>query len=429
MQYIDYLKLKGFYENQLTNQILAFWLPRCLDQEYGGYLNCFDNTGENLVSYDKYTWSQGRFLWMFSRLASSQLRLFTKKQREEFKQLAQSGRDFLINHCLMDTEDMRCVFLMERDGTPKYVDGCNTLDMSIYADCFVVLGMNAYANAFSDQNAYSFAKRLFNSILDRVDKGSFYTLPYPLSKEYRAHGIPMILTNVTTELFESAQKFDAGYCETLKRLLTGFVEDVLFRFADEKGSIHEVIAREGDSVAGLLGQHANPGHTIEDMWFQLDAIDLLGRGELEPRIMQIVLRAVEIGWDAEFGGLLHYVHVNGGPPIGLTVFKKEVTEKQVLSGWGDKLWWIHSEALYTTLLCYVRTGDSRFWQWHEKLFEYTFRVFPNQDPEVREWKQICQRNGCPQEKVVALPVKDPYHITRNLLLTLELLEKVGGLWK
>ena len=64
----EILKLYGFYENELTNNILSFWVPRCVDQEYGGFLNCFDNRGENLVSHDKYIWSQGRFVWLFPTL-------------------------------------------------------------------------------------------------------------------------------------------------------------------------------------------------------------------------------------------------------------------------------------------------------------------------------------------------------------------------
>ena len=109
------------------------------------------------------------------------------------------------------------------------------------------------------------------------------------------------------------------------------------------------------------------------------------------------------------------------PPDGAASLIEPV-ERQVREGWGDKLWWVHSEALYTTLLCYHRTGEARFLEWHEKVFSYTFRTFPNRDPEVREWKQICKRDGSPQDKVVALPVKDPFHITRNLILILELLE-------
>ena len=57
--------LIGFYENELTNNILPFWLENCEDKENGGYFNCFTNDGSELVSRDKYTWSQGRFIWLF----------------------------------------------------------------------------------------------------------------------------------------------------------------------------------------------------------------------------------------------------------------------------------------------------------------------------------------------------------------------------
>lgn len=423
MKDTELIQLKGFYQNELIRNILGFWLPRCLDEEMGGYLNCFDNTGSHLVSYDKYTWSQGRFLWIFSRLASTAVPMFTAQEREQFLALAKNGRDFLMAHCLIGENDLRCVFLMERDGTPKYVDGCTTLDMSIYTDCFVVLGMNAYAKAADDPDAYRFGKKLYGSILSRIASGEFHTLPYPLSLKYRAHGIPMILTNVTQEMLETAGVFDPAYCDALRTQLKAFSEDVLFHFADESGVIHEVITADHAPAPGLLGGHANPGHSIEDMWFQMAAADALGREDLLPRILQIVERTLEIGWDAEYGGLFHYVGVNGESVEALAADGEEITEKQVLNGWGDKLWWVHSEALYSTLLCYFRTGEDRFLQWHERIFRYTFTTFPNRDPEIREWTQICCRDGRPQEKVVALPVKDPYHITRNLLLILELLEK------
>ena len=119
----ELLRLKGFYENELTNHILAFWLPRCEDREYGGYVNCFDNAGEKLQSYDKYTWSQGRFVWVFSRLAATRIGIFPQEQRKEFLRLAKNGRGFLMRHCLMGPEDWRCIYQMERDGSPKHVEG------------------------------------------------------------------------------------------------------------------------------------------------------------------------------------------------------------------------------------------------------------------------------------------------------------------
>jgi N-acylglucosamine 2-epimerase len=95
--------------------------------------------------------------------------------------------------------------------------------------------------------------------------------------------------------------------------------------------------------------------------------------------------------------------------------------QQVVNGWGDKLWWVHSEALYATLLAYRLTGDSDLLPLYHQAYDYTFRTFPNPDLSVGEWIQIRDRQGAPQQKVVALPVKDPYHILRNVLLLIDLL--------
>lgn len=121
----------GFYENELTNRILSFWLPRCLDRQYGGYFNCYNNEGTRRVSTDKYTWSQGRFVWMYSKLALLRSDLFPDAQRERFLRLAQSGVVFLRSHCLMGSDDWRCVFLMDRTGAPKQVGDWPDLDMSM----------------------------------------------------------------------------------------------------------------------------------------------------------------------------------------------------------------------------------------------------------------------------------------------------------
>ena len=49
---------------------------------------------------------------------------------------------------------------------------------------------------------------------------------------------------------------------------------------------------------------------------------------------------------------------------------------------------------------------------------------PHPDPAVGEWIQIRDRQGAPLEAVVFLPVKDPFHIARCLMLILQLLEKM-----
>lgn len=421
MDFSQINKLYGFYLNELKNNILSFWLPRCVDEEFGGFVNCFDNRGEKLVSHDKYAWSQGRFVWMFARLAATEAPIFTKAERENFLALAKHGADFLMKHSLMAEDDWRVVFLAERDGTPKEVNPGDPLDMSIYADCFVILGLGMYAYASKDEAAYAFAKRLYESAVERVEANEFRTLPYPLSKNYRAHGIPMIFSNVARELYRAAQLLDEGYCARLRADMERFTGDILEHFVDENMVLHEILTSDNKFFPQILGQHMNPGHTIEDVWFQLDSADICGRGDWEEKIYAVCLKALENGWDEDFGGILHFTGVKGGEPLGDDTGVADEPMTKQLSGWADKLWWIHSEALYTTLLCYFRSGDERFMDWHERVFDYTYKTFPNEDPEIREWMQIRKRDGSPMEKVVALPVKDPFHITRNLILIIELL--------
>ena len=85
---------------------------------FGGFVNCFDNCGKQLMSYDKYTWSQGRFLWLFSRLACTPAPMFNQTERQEFLRLARQDAAFLMEHCLLAPDDWRCTFLMERERIP-----------------------------------------------------------------------------------------------------------------------------------------------------------------------------------------------------------------------------------------------------------------------------------------------------------------------
>lgn len=425
MNKLRLLELRGFYENELTNNLLSFWLPRSIDTENGGFFNCFTNDGSQLLSRDKYTWSQGRFVWTFARLAMLSAPIFSQEQKADFLALAKAGLEFLQKHCLVAPDDWRCVYLTDEKGTPKQADETGRLDLSIYADCFVIAAFARYGLAAADKPAYTFASKLYQSALARIKEGNYLTHPYPLSAQYRAHGIPMIMSNVTCEMIQAAASLDPAALPGLKAQLDVFVTDILTNFASENDVIHEVIAKDNTYLPNMLGQHANPGHTIECMWFVIEAAQLLDRPDLVRRAAAISKRTCAIGWDEEYGGLLHYSHVAGGPPRGSTAgVEDEPMLQQVLAGWSDKLWWVHSEAIYTNLLCYELTGEADFLALYNKLASYTFSTFPNPDRTIREWIQIRQQDGTPQEKVVALPVKDPYHIMRNVIQIIELLDQM-----
>ncbi len=420
----DLLQYLHFFRKELTENLLPFWLPRCLDHQNGGYLNCFTNDGSKRISTDKYTWSQGRFLWLFSRLSMLESNLYDRTQREEFLSYAKSGKDFLLRHALVAPEDYRCVFLTDAKGQPKPVAGHQGFDLSISADCFVAMGFAAYARAAGDREAWLFAQKLGDSVWCRYQSGNFRSLPYPVPPGYRSHAKPMILTNLCCELFRAAEVFSPDYTTHLRDRLRLCQNEVFSVFLDKQNLIHEFTCTNGCFAQNLFGQHINPGHTLEDLWFQLEAGDILQARQYEGMISEIAVQTMALGWDREYGGLFHFIPCDGVDTAytpGDTANEPQM--RLVLDDWDSKLWWVHSEAMYTTLLLYCRTGEDRFLRLFDQVFTYTYNTFPNPDREIREWIQIRRRDGSPQDKVVALPVKDPYHIARNVLLIIELLEK------
>ena len=418
----------GFYENELIQNIIPFWMERCEDKEYGGYLCCFSNDNKALLSTVKYTWSQGRALWLFSHLSRME-RTFKSAQRKEFLRMAKVGRDYIVNHCFLSDKPLRCIFLTDQKGNPLHVPGYDNYDVSESADVFAIIGLTEYAIAASDKETYDIVKELYISATERAESFNFGSYPYPTSEVYLQHGYYMswILRNYC--ITKAAAVFEPEFAKHTKAKLKEGMDSLLRYFVDENDVLREVRHRDAQrtAVPGAFGNHSNPGHVVEEMWFIQHSADLLGDASYTEKLAKIVKKALHLGWDTTYGGLYHFCSTQGGPPIATPDDPvDEPTFQQLMDGWGDKLWWVHSEALYSTLLFGLRLNDEELLSWHQKVFEYTFKTYPNPDREVREWVQIRTREGLPQQKVTSLPVKDPFHIARDLIYILELLYRQEG---
>jgi N-acylglucosamine 2-epimerase len=411
---------RAFYLHHLERVVLPFWLDRAVDTEYGGYLTCFDNTGRELVSNDKFTWSQGRMVWVLAKLASMESIL--GHSREEYLGLARSGAEFLMQHAVLDNG--HCAFVMDRQGNPKEQAPGAGYDTSIYADCFVILGLSRYASTAGDSEALDFARGLYRSVLDRLASGCYRTEPYPTPAGYKAHGIPMIMLNVSEELAQALAALGDPASADVDRRADGYLREIMDHFV-AGDLVHETIDTSNRIVPDrLLGRYVNPGHTLEDMWFVMHQALTKDDRDTIAKAARIILRTLEVGWDEAYGGLCLFVDRDGGPPRGSTAGLQDHTMVlKVENDWDNKLWWPHVEGLYATLLAFSLTGDRPLLEWYQKVRDYTFNTFPNPDPEVGEWIQIRDRQGRPQDKIVALPVKDPFHIIRALILMVELLDQ------
>lgn len=412
----DLRKLRDFYLDHLNSQILPFWLDRAIDREYGGYYTCFDNYGGTLINTDKYVWSQGRMIWLFSRL-------YEMNRDQTYLDLARLGVQFLQKNCRLPNGN--CAFLLTRTGEPKEPVPGGGYDTSIYADCFAVLGLAKYSAVAGDKQILQWAKGLYDSIVNRVERGSFRTEPYPIPQGYRTHGIPMILLNTSQEMAKALAAHGETDFEAVQARKRTYREEVLSSFMAADGLIREMINPVTPDDVTMLGRYINPGHSLEDMWFILHEYLECGEPTLLERAVCLVEKVFAIGWDQQYGGLFLFVDHEGGPPKGRTEgFENCAMLDKLQQDWDNKLWWVHSEAIYTTLLAYSICGKESLWTLFRKTHDYTFSIFPNNDPVIREWIQIRDRLGKPINKIVALPVKDPYHIARNLILIIDLIDEI-----
>ncbi|MGG0670334.1 AGE family epimerase/isomerase [Sporosarcina koreensis] len=409
---MGYEEIKQFYTTQLNTSFIPYWETK-IDFQYGGVFSCIQNDADEIVSQDKYIWSQGRFLWIASKLLEKKERYVLNGKWED---AAEKTYTFLRKNAVMTNGHI--VNAVAKDGTHLE----DEMDNSIFADCFYVLGCNAYAQFTKDSAIYEHAKSVYKQIKRRIEEDTFQSEPYPIPKGFQSHSIPMILINVTDELYSSSVQFNDPESEQIREHVKLLFLQITQKHIKEK-RIVEMMPNHSEDEDTLLYRHINPGHTLECLWFLNEALQHFPNEEkkaLSHEFIRLIKDTVEIGWDQQFGGLFRFVDETGGIPKGRCIDDR--FEQLILDTWDTKLWWPHSEALYTVLLYSIQSDDEELERWYEKIEKYCFEIFPS--PDGLEWIQIRSRAGEPVRKTVALPVKDPFHIMRNFIKIIDLVEGV-----
>ena len=382
---MDKSQLYNQYRTLLADGIVPFWMIHGVDAEYGGVLSCMSEEGE-VLSTDKYIWSQARFVWTCSALYNR------FEQRPEFLDRARRTIDFLLAHA-RDPEG-RWVYHTTREG--RVVEG----PVSIYSDCFVVYGLNEYCRARPDPQLLRVALETYQRVRRRVEEPDFNeAAPYKLPPNRRPHAVPMILTEVSNELAQTTgdPAIEAAADEYARRVMDHHVRPgrkLLLEFLDR--DYRELPPGEGTAVM--------PGHAIESMWFVLHWARRRGDSAMIRRAAEVIRWHLEAGWDQEYGGIYLGIDAEGGEPF--------------LANAEKKVWWPHTEALYALLLAGELTGEAWCEEWYRRVHDWSFTHFPM---ETGEWRQRLDREGKPIASLIALPVKDPFHLPRAVILALQLL--------
>jgi N-acylglucosamine 2-epimerase len=378
------------YKDELTNNILPFWLNHSIDEQFGGFFTCLDQKG-NVYDTDKFIWLQGRQVWCFSYM------YLNVEANPAWLKLALHGAHFLQKYGRSENGDW--YFSLSQDGKPL------VQPYNIFSDCFATMAFAALYKIDPNPEWKKIAIDTFDNIIARKNnpKG-IYNKQFPGTRALKNFSLPMILCNLSLELESIIGK------ERVDQFVPGIINEVMNVFYQpDIDLILENVYNDGSISDSFEGRLVNPGHSIEAMWFIMDLAKRLNDTVLINKALEIIFRTLEFGWDKEFGGILYFKDVKGHPMQQLE--------------WDQKLWWVHVEALVALAKGYVLTRDPRCVEWFTIIHDYSWSRF--KDNEYGEWFGYLNRRG-----EVLLPLKGGkwkgcFHIPRALYLVSKELSSIN----
>lgn len=388
MAKFEFEKYRNLYYNTLVNEVMPFWLKNTIDIT-GAINNCIDEDG-TIISKERYIWSQGRALWTFSAMYN---RIEKKK---EYLEVATG----LFNYLMNTGRDESGKWLYRFDENGNILDR----DISIYVDGFVLIGMTEYYIATKDERAKKIAEETYENTLWRLNHlGSYSVAPYVIPEGMKTHGVNMIFSYFYYQLGKAIGRDDiseSGYQLALEVINKFYVK--------EKNAILEFVMSDGSFSDTPEGRACVPGHAIECMWFLINIFEDRNEKENIDICCKIIKRHIELALDKEKGGLILALDIEGKEPCF----------------WGKptyKPWWVQLETLVATMYAYKHTGDEWFLDIHKELNEYAYSHYPN---GYGDWYNWLDNDGNIGE-TAALPVKDPFHLPRALIMLVDICGKLA----
>jgi len=368
-------QLLTLYRDGLLDDTLAFWFPRCIDEQHGGYMIARDRDG-TLLDDDKGVWQQGRSAWLLGELYN------TVEQRDDWLAWCKTGIEFIDRHCF-DPADGRMWFHVTRDGRPirkrRYA----------FSEAFAAIAYGEYAQATGSDEYAAKAEQCFRRFLEHQPAPKFTE-----TRPGKAIGLPMIAIVTAQQLRDSIGLDDADV------LIDRCIEEIERDFVKpDLQVVMETVAPDGAVIDHFDGRMLNPGHAIEAAWFVMDE----GRHRNDSRLIDLGCRMLDWmwqrGWDNEYGGLLYFVDLNGKP---------------VQEYWHDmKFWWPHCETIIATLMAWKLTGEPRYADMHQQVHDWTYAHFP--DTDHGEWFGYLHRDGRISVPLKGNLWKGPFHMPRMQL--------------
>ena len=382
------------YKEDLTQNIMPFWMKYGVDKKNGGVYTCVDRDG-SLMDTTKSVWFQGRFAFICA-YAYNHI-----EKNEEWLAAAQSTIDFIEKYCF--DNDGHMYFSITHDGRPlrkrRYV----------FSETFAAIAMSEYALASGDRSYADKAVKIFKDTLRFLSTPGFLTPKFEPEVKLQSHSIVMILINVASclRLVSDDPILTRQIDESIEKLKKYFMHP-------EFKALLESVGPNGEFIDTNMTRLINPGHCIETAWFIMEEAKTRNwNKDLTDMALTIFDWSWDWGWDKSYGGIINFRDCRNLP---VQDYSQDM-----------KFWWPQCETIIASLYAYLATGDDEYIYRHQRISEWTYAHFP--DAKYGEWYGYLHRDGRVAQPAKGNLFKGPFHIPRMMIksytLCKEILDKMG----
>ncbi len=397
---MNLLEFKKQFENELTDNILNYWVKQVYDTNRRTFFGRITNEGEKFPEAPLSAVFTTRVLWTFSAAHRFYPTAIYKKMADEaFRILLET---------FWDNENGGIYWSVFPDGKPE------DTKKQFYAEAFFIYALSEYWLAFKDERAKQMAISMF-MLMEKfafdAEFGGYIeantadwkeTTDQRLSPKdldvKKSMNTHLHILEAYTNLYRVHRVEEVG--KKVEHLLRVFLDKIL-----DKETGHLILFFDKDwTVRSEIDSY---GHDIEATWLMQEAAEVLGNKELIGEVEHVAIKMSEVAIK------------EGLAPHGGMYYEKAEGHLQEQFDW-----WPQAEAVVGFFNTYQITKDEKYLEYAKKSWEFIQDHIIDKKNGEWFWGVDSTLNPLRNDKVS--PWKAPYH---NGRMCMEMIRRIGMMEK
>jgi mannobiose 2-epimerase len=388
-------QMKKEAREDLTRNILPYWISNMTDNVHGGFFGRIDIRNKVYPDAAKGGILNARILWTYSsayRVTGDTLYL----------RMAKRARDYILKY-FIDRENGGAFFSLNADGSPS------DTRKQVYTNSFFIYALAEYSRATGDREALAEAGKISDLFekyaLDRENNGYFEVfsrnwqrirdrmIGESTEKDEKTMNTHLHLMEAYANLYRVSGDAVAG--QRLRNVVGIFLDHII-----DKKTFHLICFM--DRYWNRTSDIDSYGHDIESSWLLLEAASLLNDKDLTEKVKKACIglaNAASEGYQAD-GSMLTEINTS----TGLVSLRRS--------------WWEQAETVVGYLNAFELTHDWTYMSKSLNCWEYIKKNFI--DSVNGSWFSYISETGAPSGDKGGFWIC-PYH---NGRMCMEVMERI-----